>query len=481
MPRLQQKFLVGFVGIIACFLAVAVVGLRGLAVHAGALPYELTTTIGAVGAIFTALIAALLVRGVIRPLARIVDSCRQIEEGNLNLVLHVPARDELCDLADAFNAMALQLRQARRTDTAKFARTERTTQLAVDSLPDAIAIVSPSGEIELSNQAARELFLLKPGDSIHDLRDHRIADLFRQVAQKQQPAHPSDYQSAIEIYGQGGQLRFFLPRALPLCDVDRRLIGVTLVLGDVTNLRRLDEMKSGLLSVVSHELKTPLTSIRMAVHLLAEERVGTLTSKQSELVNAACEDSNRLQSIINGLLDMGRLESGQVELDLESVAANRLAWTAAAPLETAFQDKGISLEVEVPGDLPPVLVDESRIDHVFSNLLTNALKYTLPGGEVRLWAQTDGEMVRFIIDDTGIGIPPEHLGRVFDRFFRVPRENQPPGAGLGLAIAREIVEAHGGSITVESREGQGSRFSFTLNVGDAESLFSSAGLTTSKA
>jgi signal transduction histidine kinase len=252
-------------------------------------------------------------------------------------------------------------------------------------------------------------------------------------------------------------------------DVDRRLLGVTLVLADVTNLRRLDEMKSGLLSVVSHELKTPLTSIRMAAHLLLEERVGPLTSKQTELLLAARDDADRLQKIIEDLLDMGRLESGRVELDLRSEPAERLVSDALTPLEPSFHDRGIELEMDVPVDTPPVLADPARIDHVFSNLLTNSLKFTAPGGRVRVSAQTEAEFVRFVVADTGIGIPAEFLGRIFERFFRVPRENQPGGAGLGLAIAKEIVEAHGGHIAVQSQEGQGSRFSFSLQRADLHS------------
>jgi len=117
-------------------------------------------------------------------------------------------------------------------------------------------------------------------------------------------------------------------------------------------------------------------------------------------------------------------------------------------------------------ETPPVMADPARIDHVFSNLLTNALKFTAPGGRVTISAQPEDDDVRFIVQDTGIGIPTAYLGRVFERFFRVPRENQPSGAGLGLAIAKEIVEAHGGLISVQSQEGQGSRFSFTLKRAD---------------
>jgi signal transduction histidine kinase len=163
---------------------------------------------------------------------------------------------------------------------------------------------------------------------------------------------------------------------------------------------------------------------------------------------------------------MGRLESGRVKLDLQSEPSERLVSDALTPLESAFHDRGLKLEVDVPVETPPVLADPARIGHVFSNLLTNAMKFTAPGGRVRIYAEPLDKFVRFIVEDTGIGIPSQHIGRIFERFYRVPRENQPSGAGLGLAIAKEIVDAHGGTITVESHPEKGSRFSFTLQRAD---------------
>jgi signal transduction histidine kinase len=175
-----------------------------------------------------------------------------------------------------------------------------------------------------------------------------------------------------------------------------------------------------------------------------------------------------LQTIIEDLLDIGRLESGGVKLDLHAQSPGKLVNEAMSPLEASFHDRGIHLEVNVPADAPQVMVDATRIGHVFTNLLTNALKFTNPGGRVRIGTEVEEDVVRFVVEDTGIGIPAEHLGRVFERFFRVPQSNKPSGAGLGLAIAKEIVEAHGGSIGVRSKEGEGSRFSFTLQRADRQ-------------
>jgi signal transduction histidine kinase len=447
---------------------------KSLADNASRLMLLIVVTGTGLAVLFTMLVA----RSILQPLKTLTKSFREIEQGNLDLVVQVRSRDELRQLAEAFNSMAATLREFRRTDRAKMIRIQRTTQLAVNSLPDAIAIISPEGSIELSNQTAQRLFNLVPGKFISEVREHRLDAIYSQVAAEKCPWHPKGYESAIEVYDQGGQLKYFLPQALPILDgADKPLLGVTLVLGDVTNLRKLDEMKSGLLSVVSHELKTPLTSIRMAAHLLLEERIGSLNNKQTELLMAARDDADRLQTIIEDLLDIGRLESGGVKLDLRAEAPERLVTQAVNPLQSCFHDRGIDLDIDAPMEAPPVLVDATRIGHVFTNLLTNALKYTSPGGHVRIATETEEDVVRFIVEDTGVGIPAEDLGRVFERFFRVPQPNQPSGAGLGLAIAKEIVEAHGGSIGVRSKPGEGSRFSFTLQRADRQAVESQTKVT----
>jgi NtrC-family two-component system sensor histidine kinase KinB len=230
-------------------------------------------------------------------------------------------------------------------------------------------------------------------------------------------------------------------------------------------------MKSGMLSVVSHELKTPLTSIRMGVHLLLEERLGSLTAAQNDILTAVREDSDRLHLIVVNLLDMGRIESGRAMMELKPEPAEKIVADATEQIITAFHDKGVSLTTQLPDGLPSVLVDDTRIGHVFSNLLGNALKFTPPGGQVTISAEArpDG-FVQFTIADTGSGISQQFQNRIFERFFRVPGQTGQTGAGLGLAIAREIVEAHGGTVSVESVEGEGSKFSFTLRSADTDPL-----------
>ena len=401
-------------------------------------------------------------RSILRPVEALTKSAREIEQGNLDLVVQVKSHDELHQLAEAFNSMAAKLREYRRTNRAKLVRTQQTTQLAINSLPDAVAILSPDGLIEMANTAAQKLFGLRPDAHVTDTRAEWLVVLYQRTSRTLMPVEPRGYESALQVLDEGGGEKFFLPHAVPILDDEHQLLGVTVVLADVTNLRRLDEMKSGMLAVVSHELKTPLTSIRMGAHLLLEERIGPLTPQQSDLLTAVRDDSDRLNQIVMNLLDMGRIESGRTLMDLKPEPAARVVTEATEPLEAAFHDRGVELVIDLPDDLPNVLVDRTRIGLVFTNLLTNALRYTAPGGQVRVTADGDDQVVRFSVEDTGSGIPERYLPKVFERFFRVPGQVGGTGAGLGLAISKEIVEAHGGQMGVESREGAGSKFKFTL-------------------
>ena len=265
------------------------------------------------------------------------------------------------------------------------------------------------------------------------------------------------------VFRDAGQERFFLPRVLAIRGDDASPLGAAVVLTDVTRFRLVDQLKSDMVSTVSHELKTPLTGVQMAVHLLLEEIVGPLNPKQVELLMAARQDSDRLLGIVNDLLDLTRIEQGRVALDLRAVAPAELVGEAVERFEARAHDAGLTLKSGATAGLPAVGADRERVGHIFDNLLGNALAHTPRGGRVSVAAEPDGDgFVRFRVGDTGEGIPPEHLSQIFEKFYRVPGSETKGGAGLGLAIAREIVAAHGGQMEVRSVPGEGSEFTFTL-------------------
>ena len=412
------------------------------------------------GLLLGSLLIMLVGRWILQPLRILTESVREIEAGNLNLVVPVRSKDEVGQLAEAFNSMAAKLRAFRETDQAKLQRTQQTTQQAIDSLPDAVAVINLDGIIEMANGAATRLFGVKPETAVHDFNQAWLQELFRVVRDHERPYEPQGYQNALQVFDNGTE-KFFLPQGVPIKDSAGRVVGVTLVLIDVTRLRQIDEVKSSLVSTVSHELRTPLTSIRLANHLLLSDRIGTLSPKQTEVMLELRDNADRLQKIIENLLDMSRIEAGSSALELTSLRPHELVATAVDQVRSVAQDKGVELKLDVPVDLPRVQADRARLNHVFLNLLTNSIRYTSAGGQISVAAAPQDSMVEFSVKDTGQGIPKEYQPRVFERFFRAPGQSS-GGVGLGLAIAKEIVQAHGGAIRVESVEGQGTAFFFTL-------------------
>jgi two-component system, NtrC family, sensor histidine kinase KinB len=415
----------------------------------------LAGTLIAVGFIF------FIGKWILRPINRLIDSANEIRKGNLNLVLPSGSRDEIGHLSEAFNEMAASIREFRRLNRSKLFRIQQATQQAFDSLPEAVAVIDPEGRVEVATETARIFFGLQPNTSIKELPLEWINGLVQEALKQGRITEPKGNQTVIQHFIQGEE-RYYRPEAIPILDQERQSTGVVLVLQDVTQIRHQDELKRGMISTVSHQLKTPLTSIRMAIHLLLEEKVGPLTEQQVDLLLAAREDSDRLHNILNNLLDISRIESGKTKMEFKALSPHSLQVEALEPFWRAAHDQGVSLSIEMPGDLPEVWADSTRIYYVIGNLLSNALRYTPPGGTITFSAQAEEKEVRFSIADTGKGIPSQYLPRIFEQFFRVPGQEKESGAGLGLAIVKEIIEAHGGTVGVESQEGRGSTFTFTL-------------------
>jgi signal transduction histidine kinase len=263
-----------------------------------------------------------------------------------------------------------------------------------------------------------------------------------------------------------GKRRDYLPRILSMRGRGGG-VGLAVVLYDVTRFRLMDELKTDLLGTVSHQVKTPMTSVRMVLHLLLEESIGPLTKKQRELTRTAFQDTERLLEILRVLLDLRRIERGASAMEKHRVHPSDLLATVEMRFGESARLKGHRLERHVREGLPDVEIDEPRIHQVFENLIENALQHSPDAAAIRLEAErTGGGIVRFSVVDAGPGVPLEHRDRVFDKFFRCPGEKE-SGSGLGLAIAKEIVEAHGGTVGVESEQGEGSRFYFTLHGSNA--------------
>jgi NtrC-family two-component system sensor histidine kinase KinB len=404
------------------------------------------------GTVLASLFIGIVGAAILKSIRTLTQSANQIEAGNLDLVVNISSRDEIGQLAAAFNSMATKLREFRQLDHQKLMRIQRTTQLAIDSLPDAVFVIGPDGLIEISNRTAKTHFSITPGRAVADLRLKWLSELHQSVLRDAQPFEPAGYKSAIQLFDDGHE-RFLLPRAVPMLDENHAILGVTVILVDVTRLRHADELKSDLVSTVSHELRTPLTSIRMGVLLLADEKFGPLTPRQRKSVSAVCDDVDRLHRIIENLLSMERIEGGPIQFHFQKMTATEIISQALDPLRTAFREKNITLSVAISDSAPQIMADPSCVGMAMTNLLSNALKYTPSGGEVRVSADSKANALTLSVADTGPGIPEQYASRIFEKFFRIPQKDGPTGAGLGLAIAKEIVEAHGGAIRLENHAG----------------------------
>jgi signal transduction histidine kinase len=412
----------------------------------------------AVGLAFSIFFCYRIGRSILRPILALTGATRELGDGNLQGPVPVVTQDELGALAVAFNKMAGLLQKYRRSTTTEIVRLHRTMEATLASFPDPVFVLNPQGEIEMKNPAAASLAAALKLDNHLPVR---LQDLAQSAMQSGQNYLPHDFATGLAFRYDGAE-KFFLPRALVMRTREDALFGAAVVLQDVTRFRLLDAAKTNLVATVSHELTSPLTSVRMGLHLLLEKTLGALTSKQEELLQAARDDSERLLRILNDLLDLARLEEGGEELHREKVAPVELLQDMRDEMADRASAKAIKINCVVEPQLPPVSVDRQRIDHVFTNLIANAIKYSPDGGEIILRAgRTEAGSVQFSVSDHGPGIPEHYQARVFDRFFRVPGQDK-NGAGLGLPIAREITVAHGGRIGVKSAPGRGSTFFVVL-------------------
>jgi signal transduction histidine kinase len=403
---------------------------------------------------------------ILRPMRSITESALAIGRGNLDQVVPVRSRDEIGQMADAFNTMARQLRHYRQTDYAKLLRAQRTSQATIDSFPDPVLVIDLEDRVEMANPAAQRLLGVAGS---HDGKREGVAwrppdalrEPLRAALQEQRAYLPEGFERVVSFQAEGKE-NTFLPRVLPIRDPYGNTLGAALLLENVTRFRLLDQIKSDLVATVSHELKTPLTSVRLVLHFLLEETLGPLNPKQLELLIDARDNAERLLGMVNRLLDLARLEQGKSPLDLKPEQPAALLQAAADTIAPRAEAKEVTVKVKAPTDLPPVSADTARLGHALNNLLDNALTYTGPGGQITLAAEATGETVTLTVADTGQGIPHEHLPHVFDKFFRIPGQSAETGTGLGLAIVREIVTAHGGTIDCESTLGGGTVFRIRL-------------------
>jgi signal transduction histidine kinase len=400
-----------------------------------------------------------------RPLAVLTQAVEAFGRGDLAARALVRGRDEVAQLAAAFNAMADRIEEYRQSSLGELVQAQQAAQAAMDSLTDPVLVFAPDGHVLTANRTAEMLLGAREGEPLRlEAADAALREAIEtvraHVLQGKGSWAPRGFEEAVSILREGGE-RAFVPRGEPVHEPGGGIVAATVVLQDVTRLRRFDQLRDDLVSTVAHQFRTPLTSLRMAVHLCLEGAAGPLPEKALDLLQAAREEAERLQAMVEELLDLARLQAGKVELDTEPVAAESLLRTAQQAMQAAATERRLALEVDELFPDVALDVDPHRVQLVFANLIENAIRHSPGGGRVRLSASESNGFVRFEVSDQGHGVPPEHRTRVFEKFVRLPGAPA-GGAGIGLSIARDVVRAHGGEIGVDEAPGGGARFWFTL-------------------
>ena len=381
------------------------------------------------------------------------EHVRRIAAGRLEIDVRPSTLDELADLRSSFNAMVIELQDL----VAEIRQSRAQLESTLSTLSDGVILTGLDGEVVRLNAAAAELL----GVDIDEViglpfvmvtRDHELNGLHRQSMRTGQIARGT----GIEL---GFERRKVDAIAQPVIGDENQLTLV--VLRDQTELRRLEQVRREFVANVSHELRTPLASIRALVETL---EVGAIDEPElaNDFLGRIVVEVDRLAALVDELLDLARLESGRVSLRLEPLSPADLLTHGARRLLPQVDRARLTLDVDVSPDLPDVLADRSRIEQVLLNLVHNAIKFTPPGGVISVRAEVQGEMLLVRVRDTGVGIGPEELPRLFERFYKTDKARRSDGTGLGLAIAKHIVMIHGGTIAARSTLNQGATFLFTL-------------------
>lgn len=368
---------------------------------------------------------------------------------------------EIAALTAAVNRLTTRVRDHQRNRQERLAALARAHHALLRTLPYPVYLLRANNSVAELNPAAERLAerLGLP----HETLPPALIPLIHQARTTGQHNLPELLHDSIYLRAGNDEL-YFLPRILHLRHPDQSPAPETslaVLLVDVTRFRWLDGMKTSQIATVSHEIKTPLTSIRMMLHLLMEKKYGPLTPPQEEMLHTALEDCARLLNTLHNLLDLARLDAGSGQMTLQPATASSLLQAAHHAFRDAATAASLTFTCSPPQPDPTVSVDDSRIHLAFANLITNALKHA--SAHIRLHAlpAPDPGWTRFTVEDDGPGVPEDHRSRIFERFYRVPGQSH-DGAGLGLSIAREIVHAHGGRLSVTSSPLGGAAFHLDL-------------------
>jgi NtrC-family two-component system sensor histidine kinase KinB len=422
-----------------------------------------------IAAIIVGLGFSLLLSNLIaKPLKQVMDATQKVATGNYDLEIPTSSSDELGRLASEFNIMIKKLKTFHDLNIKQIIAEKRKSEAIIRSIDDGIVVVDSEFRISDLNPTAVESLHVDYHDvqGKHFLELINNEELYGYIKQSAASGKAPIIENGKNIFTVQNKdtLRHYFYSITPIHTKEGLMLGVVLLLHDVTQLKELDRLKSEFVMTASHELRTPLTSMDMSIELLRETATRKLDEKENQLLTVAHDELQRLKALASDLLDLSKIEAGKMEMDISNLSVPDIFEKTVDLLQAQAKEKSIELSYSIPKRLPEVQGDVNKITWVLTNLIANALRYTDSNGHIKLFAEHVSPFVHISVSDDGKGIPYEYQSKIFEKFVQIKDDKIAGGSGLGLTICKEIIRAHRGTIWVDSTPGKGSTFTFTLPV-----------------
>jgi signal transduction histidine kinase/HAMP domain-containing protein len=481
MLTLYQRLIFGYVLLLGLLLAVGIHA--ALSLHQGsALDHEAAVSVAQAAQVRATLarrstvlvtvsfLSALVIAtgflfSIIRPIRRTAAAARRIGQGELQQRIEWRTRDDLGTIATELNRMAVRLRDLRDTEYGRKQMEQQLSDAVVQSIFEPVIVTDAKGQVLKLNQAASEVLGEAAGDRMaltNTPGGERVLRAVRDAVSMRQSIASQDEAAMLPMKLGEGQRSYRL-RTTPMRDSDGKLLGAVSVLEDITEMQDIDRFKTRFLSVASQKLRQPLEQLRLSLYTLTSGFAGELRPLQADVLHGAEEDAERLNDLMSDLIEVSEIDTGRRELRMDRFRPIDILRDACSRAREEVREKNIDLQIDAFADLSYVNGDRRALRSIMDNLMSNAIRYTPENGAIQLQAKEEKDRVQFSVRDSGRGIEAERLPNLFGRFNAAHDQ----GTGLGLALVRRLVELLGGQVSVESRLGHGTTFTFTLPVATA--------------
>lgn len=417
--------------------------------------------IASLGGLLTAVV---LTNRLMKPIYELKSVISLVKAGDIKQYAEITTKDEIGELAEEFNNMTRRLLQFERSTVGEL-MTEKNKSLAiVKNISEPLIVLDKNYRIVLINKAGEQLFEIREEEAVgkHFLETIRNGELFNLICGLTS-TDDTEYSDKIVQMSGNDKDNYFSIIVTPIKDMEASINGYVVLLRNVTALKELEKIKTDFIATISHEFKTPLTSIMMGTSLMLDGSLGSISKKQSHMLETIGEDINGLSALVNNLLHLASLESGESLFQIESCLISDIIKESLKLFQEQAERKEIVIYYNEAVELPKIRTDYEKTIWVMNNLLSNAIKFTDNGGSINIDAYVDDGKMYISVSDTGIGISDEYKDKIFEKFMRIESSyGELGGTGLGLSITKKIVDAISGEIWYESRIGQGSIFTFTL-------------------